>query len=550
MGFETGGFLVLGLDFPHAALEIFEALSDGGAKLGQFGGAKEDDNNDEDDNDFLSANAEREKEHGNLQKRGGCGRLAQRWGLYKHSLFAGQSCRFARPRARAETQSQGDNELLKEMSMRAVDLIEMKRDGKEIPAAEMKAFVDAVVHKEVPDYQAAAFLMAVYFRGMEPGELVAYTDAMLHSGDTFSLKSLRGHYKVDKHSTGGVGDKVSLTLAPMVAACGPVIPMISGRGLGHTGGTLDKLESIPGYRVGLSEEEIEGAIAKAGYVIAGQTGSLVPADKIFYALRDVTATVPSIELIAASIMSKKMSVGLDGLVLDVKVGSGAFMKTQDRAQKLADTMISIGRAMGCDVRACITSMDQPLGVAVGNANELIEAIEMLKGRAPADYAHIVMTLGTEMLAMAKKISNDDAREELERAISSGRALEQLRKNIEAQGGDPRVVDDYSLLAVARDCVQVVAPRDGYVASYQCETVGKAGCILGAGREVAGAPVDHSVGLDVLHKIGDVVKKGDPLFNVYYKDEKKCEEAQRMLLESIEISDNKPVLNDLVRDIRR
>lgn len=434
--------------------------------------------------------------------------------------------------------------------MRVVDLIELKRDGKEIPAEEIKSFVDAVVRKEVPEYQTAAFLMAVYFRGMLPDELVAYTRAMLYSGDTLSLKSLEGQYKVDKHSTGGVGDKVSLTLAPMVAACGPVIPMISGRGLGHTGGTLDKLESIPGFRVDLSEQEIEAAIAKAGYVITGQTGTLVPADKIFYAMRDVTGTVPSIPLIAASIMSKKLSAALNGLVLDVKVGSGAFMKTQEDAQSLADTMISIGRAMGCDVRACITSMDQPLGVAVGNANELIEAIEMLKGNAPKDYAHICYTLGTEMLAMAKKISNDDAREELDRAISSGRALEQMRKNIAAQGGDPRVVDDYSLLPLAPNTYAVRAPSAGYLAAFNCESVGKASCILGGGRAVAGAPIDHSVGLEVLHKIGDKLEKDEPIFKVYYKDEKKCEEATQMLLSSITLSAEKPAENLLVRDIRR
>ncbi|MBQ4360826.1 MAG: thymidine phosphorylase [Proteobacteria bacterium] len=434
--------------------------------------------------------------------------------------------------------------------MRVVDLIEQKRDGKEIAAADIKEFVDAVVRKEVPEYQTAAFLMAVYFKGMLPKELVAYTKAMLYSGDTLALKSLANKYKVDKHSTGGVGDKVSLTLAPMVAACGPVIPMISGRGLGHTGGTLDKLESVPGFRVDLSESEIEAGIDKAGYVITGQTGSLVPADKIFYALRDVTGTVPSIPLIAASIMSKKLSVGLNGLVLDVKVGSGAFMKTQEAAVELADTMISIGRAMDCDVRACITSMDQPLGVAVGNANEFIEAVEMLKGNAPKDYAHICYTLGTEMLAMAKKISNDDAREELERAIKSGRALEQLRRNIAAQGGDARVVDDYSLLKIADNTVGVCAPRDGYISAFNCEQVGKAGCILGAGRAVAGAPVDHSVGLEVLHKIGDKVRAGDTLFTVYYKDEKKCEEACHMLLEAVSFSDSQPKPNELVRDIRR
>lgn len=434
--------------------------------------------------------------------------------------------------------------------MRAVDLIELKRDGREIPASELKAFVNDVVSRTVPDYQAAAFLMAVYFKGMTNDELVAYTDAMLHSGDTLSLKSLSGMYKVDKHSTGGVGDKVSLTLAPMVAACDPVIPMISGRGLGHTGGTLDKLESVPGYRVDLDESEIEKGVLDAGYVITGQTGSLVPADKIFYALRDVTATVPSIELIAASIMSKKMSVGLNGLVLDVKVGSGAFMKTQDRAQRLADTMIGIGRAMGCDVRACITSMDEPLGRAVGNANEFIEAVEMLKGNAPEDYAQLVMTLGVEMLSMAKKISNDDARDELDKAIRSGKALEQLRKNIAAQGGDARVVDDYSMLPSVDNTYCVRAEKAGYVSSYNCEEVGKAGCILGAGREVAGAPVDHAVGLEVLHKIGDRVEKGDALFKVAYRDEKKCEAASKMLLEAVQLSDEKPQPNRLVRDVRR
>ena len=434
--------------------------------------------------------------------------------------------------------------------MRAVDLIELKRDGKEIPASDLKAFVNDVVSRNVPDYQAAAFLMAVYFQGMTNDELVAYTDAMLHSGDTLSLKSLSGMYKVDKHSTGGVGDKVSLTLAPMVAACGPVIPMISGRGLGHTGGTLDKLESVPGYRVDLSEEEIEKGVHESGYVITGQTGSLVPADKIFYALRDVTATVPSIELIAASIMSKKMSVGLNGLVLDVKVGSGAFMKTQDRAQRLADTMIGIGRAMGCDVRACFTRMDEPLGRAVGNANEFIEAVEMLKGNAPDDYAKLVMALGTEMLSMAKKISNDDARDELDKAIRSGKALEQLRKNIAAQGGDARVVDDYALLPSVGNTHTVCAEKAGYVTAYNCEEVGKAGCILGAGREVAGAPVDHAVGLEVLHKIGDRVEKGEALFKVAYRDENKCEAASKMLLEAIQIGDEKPQANLLIRDIRR
>ncbi|MCL2325898.1 MAG: thymidine phosphorylase [Proteobacteria bacterium] len=434
--------------------------------------------------------------------------------------------------------------------MRVVDLIECKRDAKPIEPAVISEFVASVVRKEVPDYQIAAFLMAVYFQGMTRGELVAYTDAMLNSGETLALSGLSHKFKVDKHSTGGVGDKVSLSLAPMVAACGPVIPMISGRGLGHTGGTLDKLEAIPGYRVDLSAQEIEAATLKAGFVITGQTGTLVPADKIFYALRDVTGTVPSIPLIAASIMSKKLSVGLNGLVLDVKVGSGAFMKTQEKAQDLADTMISIGKAMSCDVRACITSMDQPLGVAVGNANEVIEAIEMLKGNAPGDYEEICYALGTEMLSIAKGISPDDARAELQSAIDSGRALEHMRQCIAAQGGDARVVDDYSLLPIAKDRMTVRAAQAGFVDSFDCEAVGKAACVLGAGREQAGAPIDHSVGLEVLCKIGDPVQVGTPLFEVYYNDDIKAKIASGMLHDALKISDTAPRHNALIRDIRR
>lgn len=304
--------------------------------------------------------------------------------------------------------------------------------------------------------------MAVYFKGMTTEELVAYTDVMLHSGDTLSFPGLSNQFKVDKHSTGGVGDKVSLSLAPMVAACGPVIPMISGRGLGHTGGTLDKLEAIPGFRVDLSSEEIEKAVKHAGFAITGQTASLVPADKKFYALRDVTGTVPSVELIAASIMSKKLSVGLNGLVLDVKVGTGAFMKTQKDAERLADTMIAIGNSMNCKTKACITSMDQPLGVAVGNANEVIEAIDMLKGKAPEDYAQICFALGTEMLTIATSMNREEARKALEEVIRNGKALEHFRKCVEAQGGDPRVVDDYSILKIAPNKISLNAKASGYI----------------------------------------------------------------------------------------
>lgn len=434
--------------------------------------------------------------------------------------------------------------------MRVVDLIEKKRDNVELSTEEIEAFVAAAVKGDVPEYQISALFMAIYFRGMNAREVTAFTRAMLYSGDTMKLSVLAQDYKVDKHSTGGVGDKVSLSLAPMVAACGPVIPMISGRGLGHTGGTLDKLEAIPGYRVDLSETEIEDAVRKAGYVITGQTASLVPADKMFYALRDVTGTVPALALIAGSIMSKKLAVGVNGLVLDVKTGSGAFMKDPDDARALARTMLDIGQGMGCDVRACITSMDQPLGVAVGNANELIESIEMLKGRGPADYSEICYSLGTEMLSIAKKLTPEAARKALEEAVESGRALEQMRLNIAAQGGDARVVDDYSLLTIAKHTKVVTAKETGYVSAYECERVGKAASVLGGGRAKVGDALDHSVGISVLRKIGDHVTKGDALFEIQYKDAEKCAQAEALLDVALSISQDKVKPLELILDVLR
>ncbi|MFA5624595.1 MAG: thymidine phosphorylase [Bradymonadales bacterium] len=433
--------------------------------------------------------------------------------------------------------------------MRVVDIIEAKRDAKAIDPKDMRDFVNAVASEKVPDYQTAAFLMAVFFRGMTEEELVAFTEAMIHSGDTMHFDALESQYKVDKHSTGGVGDKVSLSLAPMVAACGPVIPMISGRGLGHTGGTLDKLEAIAGYRVDLSNDEIQSAVKTAGYVITGQTARLVPADKKFYALRDVTGTVASIPLIAASIMSKKMSVGLNGLVLDVKTGSGAFMKTEAMARELADTMISIGNAMNCTTRACITSMDQPLGRAVGNANEVIEAIDMLKGQGPKDYAEICYAIGAEMLMVAKKLSHKEAMAELENAVKSGAALEQMRKNIQAQGGNPAVIDNYNLLSLAKYNTDFCVEQNGYIASFDCEAVGKAACVLGGGREVAGQAIDHSVGIEVLHKIGDRLHFNDPLFKITYQDEDKLQKAKAILKDAFVMSEEKVAAPALIRDRR-
>ena len=419
--------------------------------------------------------------------------------------------------------------------MRTVDLLEAKRDGLDIPPQAIEDFVKGVVAGTVPDYQAAAFLMAVYFRGMTTDELVGYTRAMLHSGEVLSLPALAKRYKVDKHSTGGVGDKVSLTLAPMVAACGPVIPMISGRGLGHTGGTLDKLEAIPGFKVELPSAELEHVVAEAGLAIAGQTANLVPADTILYALRDVTGTVPSVALIAASIMSKKLSVGLDGLVLDVKVGTGAFMKTFDAAQELAQTMIAIGKGMGCDTRACITDMNQPLGRFVGHSNEVAEAIATLRGEGPEDYTELCYALGVEMLGLAQGLSAEAARQALDKAVNSGAALDHFGRMVAAQGGDRRVVDDLSLMPWAPERRDILAPTAGYISAFSCADVGRACGVLGGGRATADDLIDHGVGIEVLHKIGAAVTEKTPLFTITYRDAARADQAAAILRQACTIA---------------
>lgn len=422
--------------------------------------------------------------------------------------------------------------------MRTVDIIEAKRDNRPLPPEALTDFVNGVVAGRVPDYQAAAFLMAVYFRGMHTEELVAYAKAMLYSGATLSMPSLKDRYKVDKHSTGGVGDKVSITLAPLVAACGPVIPMISGRGLGHTGGTLDKIEAIEGMNVELSAEDFERCVSDVGYAIAGQTAELVPADKKLYALRDVTGTVPSIPLIAASIMSKKLAAGLDGLVLDVKTGSGAFMKSFDDAATLAQTMIAIGEGMGCRTRACVTSMEQPLGRAVGHSNEMVEAFAALRGEGPKDYLEVCMALGVEMLQLALGVSADAARASLRAAIDSGRALEHCRRWIEAQGGNPRVIDEpYKYMPRAPHERMLEATVSGYLNAFDCAEVGRACGILGGGRATASDKIDHAVGIEVLAKLGDRIDPGTPLFSIAYRDEDKAKQAEALLRQAIIIKDS-------------
>ncbi len=398
--------------------------------------------------------------------------------------------------------------------MRVYELIHRKRDGGRLTDEELSALIRGYTEGEIPDYQLAAFCMAVFFRGMDRDEVVALTRAMLHSGDVLDLSAIPG-VKVDKHSTGGVGDKVSLPLAPLAAACGCKVPMVSGRGLGHTGGTLDKLEAIPGFRVDLPVERFVELVRDLGVGLIGQTARIAPADKKLYALRDVTATVESIPLIAGSIMSKKLAEGIDALVLDVKVGRGAFMKTLPEAQRLASALSRIGRGMGKQVTALITSMDQPLGCAVGNGLEVAEAIDLLRGGGPADLRALTVALTAEMVLLARLAPDlDGARAAVEQAIADGRGLARFRAVVEAQGGDPRVVDDPSRLPRAAQVLAVAAPRAGVVEALDAEAVGLAAMALGAGRARVEDRVDPAVGVVLVKKVGDRVEAGEPLCLVH------------------------------------
>ena len=423
--------------------------------------------------------------------------------------------------------------------MRAVDIIARKRDGSALTREEIGNFVTGVTDGTWPDYQASALLMAIVLRGMTPEETAWLTDAMVDSGIRVDLSSIPG-IKVDKHSTGGVGDKTSLILAPIAAACGLPIPMMSGRGLGHTGGTLDKLESIPGFRVGLSLDELKAALMKTGCGLIGQTDQIAPADKKLYALRDVTATVESIPLISASIMSKKIAEGIGALVMDVKTGSGAFMKTEADSRKLAESLVSIGNASGVKTVALITDMDKPLGRAVGNANEVAECIEVLKGGGPADLLEVTLALTARVLVFGE-VATDlaDADRRARGAIRSGAGLERFRRIIEGQGGNPRVVDDVSLLPHVDGRHMVTATRDGYVSRIDAELVGRASGALGAGRDRVVDPVDHAVGIMVLARPGDPVKRGDPIFELQYRDRGRLEPALSLAARAVVIDDSPP-----------
>ncbi len=427
------------------------------------------------------------------------------------------------------------------------ELIKAKRDGGRLEPADIRAFIEAYTAGTVADYQMAAMCMAIFFRGMDSRELGAWARAMLESGEVLDLSDTPG-VKVDKHSTGGVGDKVSLSLAPLAAACGVPVPMISGRGLGHTGGTLDKLESIPGFNVNLPTSEYRRLVREVNCCLIGQTAQVAPADKKLYALRDVTATVDCIPLIASSIMSKKLAEGIDALVLDVKVGSGAFMKRDEDARTLAKTMIGLGAEMGKKVVALLTDMDQPLGRKVGNALEVIEAVDMLRGNAPEDYTEVTYALTAEMLVLGKKAATvEEAREKLRKVVEDGSAVRKLKEIVQVQGGDPRSIDDYSLLPQAKATVDVVALRDGFVTGIDTEGVGMAAVALGAGRQRTDSKIDPAVGFTLLKKSGESVKQGEPLVRVHYNDAAPLENVKARLLAAYRFGDVAPVARPLIRE---
>jgi pyrimidine-nucleoside phosphorylase/thymidine phosphorylase len=429
--------------------------------------------------------------------------------------------------------------------MEAPLIIRKKRDGLALSREEIFGFVERYMRGEIPDYQLAALLMAIYLRGLDGRETADLTEAMIRSGQILDLSEFP-QPKVDKHSTGGVGDKTSLIVAPVAAAAGLMVPMISGRGLGHTGGTLDKLESIPGFNTSLTLEEFRRVLGACGMGLIGQTDDLAPADRRLYALRDVTATVESIPLISASILSKKLAEGIDGLVLDVKTGSGAFMKTLEDSRALAERMVAIGTACGKKVKAVITDMSQPLGCAVGNALEVIECIEALKGRGPRDLMDVSRELTARMLLVGGvEASLESARARFDSILASGAALEKFAQAIAEQGADPRVVEDYSLFAAAQFEDSVVAPEEGYVAALDAQTMGRASMVLGAGRERLDSVIDPAVGLVFEKKVGDAVAAGERICAIYSNDRSRVGRVREMIRGAIRISPEPVITQPLV-----
>jgi pyrimidine-nucleoside phosphorylase/thymidine phosphorylase len=429
--------------------------------------------------------------------------------------------------------------------MRAVDIIQKKRDGGTIGDAEINWMVDGIATGEVPDYQWSALLMAIIWRGMSAVETAALTDAMMRSGSIVDLSSIPGK-KVDKHSTGGVGDKTSLIVAPIAAAAGVPVPMVSGRGLGHTGGTLDKLEAIPGFRVDLNLDQYRDVLRRCGLVLIGQTAEIAPADKRLYALRDATATVESIPLISASIMSKKLAEGIDGLVLDVKTGDGAFLPKLEDSRRLAASMCAIGRDLGKQVQALITRMDQPLGLAVGNAVEVAESIQCLKGEGPADLMEVSIELAAEMVLMASLATSlEQARALCQKTIVDGSALDRFRKLVEAQGGNPRTVDNPSLLPAPKSRMEIPSPGSGIVQRVLARPIGHATMLLGAGRARAEDAIDPAVGVWLHKKMGDRVEKGEPLCTLLLNHSKASDDSLGMIRDAYQIGHDPVTVPSLI-----
>jgi len=432
--------------------------------------------------------------------------------------------------------------------MRTVDLIHRKRDGEELSTEEIAYVVDGYTNGTIPDYQASAFLMAVFFSGMTDREVSALTERMTQSGEKVDLSSIPG-VKVDKHSTGGVGDKTSLIAAPLAAAAGVIVPMISGRALGHTGGTLDKLESIPGFRTNLSLEEFRAQLVQHGLAFIGQTPEVAPADNRFYALRDATATVESIPLIASSIMSKKLAIGLDALVLDVKVGAGGFMKRQVDARRLAQMMVGIGRRADKHVQALITDMNQPLGYAIGNALEVMEVSQTLQNAGPSDLTRLSLELAARMIFLGKLTSTlDEARELAQKKLLDGSGYRKLKEVIAAQGGNAQVLDRFELLPNATGAREISSPRAGYISAIDAEYIGQASSMIGAGRDTKEDSIDPAVGVILEVKVGQKVDAGGVLCRLYYTREDNVDEAAQLVEDAFRISSNAPESRELILEV--
>jgi pyrimidine-nucleoside phosphorylase/thymidine phosphorylase len=432
--------------------------------------------------------------------------------------------------------------------MRTVDLVHRKRDGEELSVEEIRYLVDGFTEGSIPDYQMSAFLMAVFFSGMSDREVGALTDCMVRSGQKVDLSAVPG-VKVDKHSTGGVGDKTSLIAAPLAAAAGAVVPMISGRALGHTGGTLDKLESIPGFRTDLTIDEFREQLLKHRLAFIGQTPEIAPADGKLYALRDATATIESIPLIASSIMSKKLAVGLDALVLDVKVGAGAFMKRQVDARRLAQMMVAIGRRLDKRVQALITDMNQPLGYAIGNALEVMEVSQTLQNAGPTDLTRLSLELAARMIYLGRVTATlEEARELAQQCLLDGSGYRAFRAVIQAQGGNPQVLDRFELLPNATGMREIPSPRAGYVSAIDAEDIGRASAMIGAGRDRKEDPIDHAVGVILEVKIGQRVDAGGVLCRLYYTKEDRVEEAAQLVEDAFRISTHAPEERELILEV--